>query len=237
MGSDRRVHFSSPVEDYQFRGNELDRMNVLDFYWDTYERRLESTPSSSDGGTRETTSIHVRYQPNHNKAATHIRVVRHIQHNALPDFSGQFLPRNDEADLANLYYASVLMLLKPWRTISELKQYEESWSDAYQFFLASASSRQRQIIGNLQHMYRCEDAANKERTKIRDVDDAIEAANNHHVADDADDEDEDAEESAGAVDGQNQLNVPVASVESAKRARGSRRSEQYAEEAVADRPR
>ncbi|KAI0076308.1 hypothetical protein K474DRAFT_1557027, partial [Panus rudis PR-1116 ss-1] len=71
---------------------------------------------------------------------------------------GRRLPRSDDNQRRELYCASVLMLLKPWRTFQELRPSNMSWEDSFQAFLRVAPRRTHQIIQNLQHYYRCSDA-------------------------------------------------------------------------------
>ncbi|KZO91841.1 hypothetical protein CALVIDRAFT_468509, partial [Calocera viscosa TUFC12733] len=64
-------------------------------------------------------------------------------------------PRADREDTRALYCASMLMLLKPWRTMSDLKGEGGSWEQAYQEYLVHAPQRCKDIIANIQYFYEC----------------------------------------------------------------------------------
>ncbi len=169
------VIVESPVNDYRFRGVELEDFNVLDFFWDTYERseRQSANQGLEDAGpledvshTNDTTSEDTRnkshYLPMHPKYGKSVRVIRSPNHNAIPNFTGRFLPRNDDQDIHDLYCASILTLARPWRELLDLKAGWRSWDEEFEQFIPSCPKRLRDIIGNLQHYYRCGDATIKE---------------------------------------------------------------------------
>ncbi|KAH9956046.1 hypothetical protein BGW80DRAFT_1144634, partial [Lactifluus volemus] len=79
----------------------------------------------------------------------------------LPNFMGRYFPRNDDPEIGDFYYASVLMLLKPWRNVgTDLKGENDSWSSAYQTFVSDTSAHVRSIISGLQYYHECEASAN-----------------------------------------------------------------------------
>jgi len=75
--------------------------------------------------------------------------------------------QRDEAQEAELYGASILMLLKPWRQIQDLKAKTESFEASLNYFLQNASERDKQIINNIHYYHDCWDAAQARRDAYR----------------------------------------------------------------------
>ncbi|KIN95737.1 hypothetical protein M404DRAFT_49684, partial [Pisolithus tinctorius Marx 270] len=94
-------------------------------------------------------------------------IMRSLHHNTLPNFIGQYFPSRDDEDQQSFYYASVLMLLKPWRNLQiDLKDPSETWEEAFNAFCSTASPRDHCIISNIQYFHRCEAAAQREGLKL-----------------------------------------------------------------------
>ncbi|KAH9958182.1 hypothetical protein BGW80DRAFT_1256940 [Lactifluus volemus] len=173
----RRVFATSQIVDYQHRGDALSGYNVLQFFVDTYEERVKQavvntadSDSDSEAVTQENNRPcgmgrpkhdRVRYREGHPKANLCQRVIRPQGHRNLPNFMGRYFPRNDDPEIGDFYYASVLMLLKPWRNVgTDLKGENDSWSSAYQTFVSDTSAHVRSIISGLQYYHECEASAN-----------------------------------------------------------------------------
>lgn len=95
-------------------------------------------------------------------------------HNNLPNFIGQYFPRRNDVETYDFYCASMLMLLKPWRVLErDLKSCNQSWTEAFDVFLASSEARRRKvhdIIAGIQYFHDCESSAavEKEDKDVRD---------------------------------------------------------------------
>ena len=88
------------------------------------------------------------------------RVLRRPDHHALPNFIGSKFPREDDADDRDMYCASMLMLLKPWRDLaSDLKGTDETWEAAFNEFRRAASTKELNILSSIQYFHECERAA------------------------------------------------------------------------------
>lgn len=59
----------------------------------------------------------------------------------------------------------MLALLKPWRSILDLKKEDETFPNVYELFLESASEDVLRIISNIQYFHECSDKAKSEREK------------------------------------------------------------------------
>jgi hypothetical protein len=169
LNNERHVIAKCQVTDYCLRGTELSSLNVLNYFVDTYETSIPhnvtvpATPSSRGRPPH----ARVPYLPGHPKHGSRQRVIRPSGHRNLPNFIGRYFPRRDDPDVHDLYCASVLMLLKPWRDLSrDLKEPSESWAVAFQHFHDSAPQTIKDIICNIQYFYECANSA-KQDSKVK----------------------------------------------------------------------
>lgn len=147
-----KLYAKSQVADYSQRGMQLQDMNVIEFFTDTYEERTTSKKKRSEipktqADNASTTKrkpgrpCHERaaYLQDHPKQGELHRVMRSSGHNNLPNFIGKAFPWRDDRETHDFYCASMLMLLKPWRNLSiDLKERAESWQEAYDEYFTSA---------------------------------------------------------------------------------------------------
>ena len=162
------VELKDQLRDYQYRGHELSCMNFYKFIMDTYEETVENKdphiPLSSAGRPR---NARIPYLAEANKA-NKCRVRRAPGHEMLPRFLGCWYPRNNDPTGNNkLYGASILLLLKSWRNLTDLKKEGESFEQSLAGFLRSASQVQKDMIENIQYYHDCWDVAQKRRDAIR----------------------------------------------------------------------
>ena len=165
----------SQVEDYIQRGEGLATYNLLSFVVDTYEDAKRSRAAPEDhSGTRagaagRPRSVRVPYNDSHPRSGTTTRVVRTKTHNTLPNVVGPFFPRRDDASKREQYCASMLALLKPWRSSADLKGLHESWDDAFEEWrTAEATERDKRILSNIQYYHESQRAAEEERERDGD---------------------------------------------------------------------
>jgi PIF1-like helicase len=173
----------SQVQDYALRGHELEEMSLIFFLVNTYEERIPEGERhrNSDEGT-QTTALesditrgplksargrpkHERshYLPSHPRSEECRRTARTAGHNVLPNIIGRYFPRRDDPEMEDLYSASMLALLKPWRNLQTLKSNLLTWRQAFDIFIAAAPKRVQDIVSNIQYYYDCEDAASLQR--------------------------------------------------------------------------
>jgi hypothetical protein len=109
------------------------------------------------------------YNDNHSFGQMRCQVVREAHHNTVVDIVGPWLPRCMK-EASDLYYASLLMLWKPWWNASDLKLEVETWKDAYESF-ERVSAAMKWFASNVQYRYDCKDAAdNDNRDDCNQVD-------------------------------------------------------------------
>jgi hypothetical protein len=154
------------LHEYMFRGESLDRMNLLDFMLDTYDAKADG----DDGpGEPEITNVNTRFsgrlrnpRVRYRQGFTRVgrcRVFRTVGHETLPHFVGRWLPRNDRPNERELYCASILALLKPWTDLSDLKTDIKTFEQAFQAFFNNTDKRNKDVIENIQYYYECYDGA------------------------------------------------------------------------------
>jgi hypothetical protein len=165
------------VGDYIYRGDLLAHFNVLQFFVDTYEEHIDPHNHQNDdqeivdeerhAGPGRPRHVRVQYKETHPKHHSHQQVIRPTGHRNLPNFVGRYFPRNDDPDICDFYNVSMLTLLKPWRNIArDLKREEESWSAAFQSFMASASERVKTVITGLQYFHKCQSKASETNNNL-----------------------------------------------------------------------
>lgn len=161
------VEAKSQVADYVFRGELLEEYCVFDYFADTYEadvgRYTELPAGDQPRGPGRLRSERVRYQNLHPRHAKRLRVIRAPGHNNLTDIVGRWFPRSDDEGVHSFYCASMLMLLNPWRNLCEdLKAINQTWEEAFEEFVATASSRAKHVLSGAQYFHECRMAADRD---------------------------------------------------------------------------
>ena len=155
-------------------------MNFLDFMLNTYEVAKESkgcepaTETSSDDLTRSRTSgrplsTRIPYQEGASKGKR-CRIIRQEGHETHPRFIGKWFCRSDDDHEKDLFRASMLLLLKPWRKVHELKGNEDTFERAFESFMLQADEKSKRVVANVEYYYECSDGAKAERTKAQTED-------------------------------------------------------------------
>ncbi|OBZ68218.1 hypothetical protein A0H81_11694 [Grifola frondosa] len=191
----------SQLQDYIFRGAALENYSIYNFFVDTYEISYhDHGAADEDAGENDVPHSHprhtrARYLEGHQKRTLAQRVIRSEGHNTLPNFIGQSFPRSDDEDCREFYCACMLMLLSPWRQLSQLKMESSTWKEAFDIFYAETSAINRNILSNIQHFHRCKaaaDAINDEEFhpegETRYTEDDEEQSDSHEMDVDADED-------------------------------------------------
>ena len=140
------------------RGQSLENYNVLDYFVETYEEDIHTSKRHGSADS-DATAIELRGRPSQPRVTysqTHPRhdrkqrVIRADNHRTLPNIVGRWFPRRDPALPQYPYYcASMLMLLKPWRTIQDLRGVDQTWTEAFEDFVETAPARIKRIISGI----------------------------------------------------------------------------------------
>lgn len=176
VGNDDRISSRNQADDYRLRGVELEPLGYLMCLVNTYEETVSSSErtaleKASDGdmldeerkGAGRKTNLRCHYLEPHPQRGVRSRVVRSAGHNTLPSIVGPFFPRPvlDGVGCNDEFLATMLLLLKPWREPKDVKQSEQSWQEAFDEFMASASRRERDVVAGVKYFYQCSDSAGK----------------------------------------------------------------------------
>ncbi|KAI6120907.1 hypothetical protein EDD16DRAFT_1478034, partial [Pisolithus croceorrhizus] len=74
----------------------------------------------------------VDYDQTHPRFKEKHRIVRREGHHTLPNFIGRYFPARDHPNPSSFYCTSMLMLLKPWRSLAtDLKESSDTWQSAF----------------------------------------------------------------------------------------------------------
>lgn len=179
--TDGLIVLKDQLRDYQYRGDVLEEMNFLDFMLNTYEGRQntsaeeqvedetergndehEQTGTSPKKGRPPNTRIPYKTEAN---KGTSCRIMRTKGHETMPRFVGKWFNRNDSQFQQEIhtYHASMLMLLKPWRQLTQVKEEKESFQSSFDNMIQSGGKRMLTVIENIQYYYQCADGAKARR--------------------------------------------------------------------------
>jgi len=190
-----RLTVRDQLKDYQDWGTELELMNLLDFFLETYEgapdtRTVEETRNGDlilisdnniggdiekeageslqsmecDGASKGHRPRNQRfYYRKGSGREQQFRVKRSAGHETMPDIIGKWFPRNDESTEYPLYAACILVFLKPWRVLQDIKGTSATFAEEFTRFMTSADQHTKRIIQNIQYFHECSDGASKRR--------------------------------------------------------------------------
>ena len=143
------------IREYMDRGDGLENWNYLDFFLGTYDGKPLKDHDSNRGRPG---NVRVPYRENSNRAGR-CRIIRSVGHDTMPYFPGPWFPKRDVEGADTLFHASMLALLKPWRSIRDLKMDDEHFQDAFHNFMLEASDETTNVVENIQFFHECADSA------------------------------------------------------------------------------
>jgi hypothetical protein len=160
------LYATSQVEDYMLRGTAFEDMNFMDFTVETYEiqrtRRDNITMDEQEAVTSalgRKKNVRSLYCEGHRRFETHERVQRSKNHNYMPNIIGRWFPRRDVLGDEDFYFASLLVFLRPWRDLGQLRAAHRTWKEEGLHFLDSTTTEQRDVIAGMQYYYDSKTAA------------------------------------------------------------------------------
>ena len=211
------------VQEYIDRGEEMQDLSYLDFVRNTYDVFIADF--NVDTLHKRSHNPTIPYLPNsgHHK---HYRVLRREEHETMITFSGAWFPRADDVTQRPLYCASVLALLKPWRTLVDIKRPDTTFEDEFAFFWNHQNIYTKSILDNIQYFYECSDKAREKRIVTFFGHDDSEALQRHEK------EDETLEEEGACSFDENKCEITEADVDDALKEKFTGRELLYAETAM-----
>ena len=150
-----RLHIKDQIREYIDRGNALASWSYLDYFLGTYDGRMLPERTSDRG---RPASVRVPYLESSGRM-DHCRIVKAANHETMPYFPGQWFPKRDVMDTSGQFEACMLALLKPWRSVTDIKGMHETFNDAFNSFLSSAPEHIQTTIDNIQFFHECAEKA------------------------------------------------------------------------------
>lgn len=129
------------------RGDALEDLSFFDFVIGTYERNRRDMPA------HPRTTVHVPYRTGY-KPERH-RVRRPPNHEQLPRVAGHWFPPNNEPARYEFYAACMLLLLKPWRSLDDLRSGFPDFASSLREFVAATNLRNIRIMDVIQAYHDC----------------------------------------------------------------------------------
>jgi hypothetical protein len=120
---------------YKFLTNELQSSNIKDNTLKT----LDQTTVPKD---KQYFMLDV-FLDEHPQSKTHKARMTEEKNAKVPNFQGGILPKKDQGNHED-YCMTMLTLFKPWRTGFQLKELEQSWSEAFEQY--EFTERQKEIM-------------------------------------------------------------------------------------------
>lgn len=160
------IELRDQLKDYQFRGDELEGLNFLTFMMDTYEAKKNGVAVNEDNNSGRNRGRPRSQRHGYRDGAqkpNRCRIVRTQGHEMLPRFVGHWFARGDDPTTRELYCASMLALLKPWRTMHELKQGHPNFDRSWQIYYATINQFGRTVVENIQYYHECSESARRRR--------------------------------------------------------------------------
>lgn len=148
------------IHDYMDRGDGLQNWNYLDYFLGTYDAP-KVKERKNNRGQHPNEQVAYKEGCNHDKRC---RVIRSKGHETMPYIPRQWFPRK-EANGRFFFEALMLALLKPWRSISDLKRTEETFEQAYNDFIAHAGEDAKRTIENIQFYHECSESARAKQSE------------------------------------------------------------------------
>jgi hypothetical protein len=165
------LELKNQLQEYACRGEALEGECYLKVFLDTYDAPfVPETDAARVEENGQRTSL--RQRPRHERIpylptygnSKRCRVRRAANHETLPRFIGRWFPRSNDATTKELYCASMLLLLKPWRTLADLKTDHQTFSEVFASMMATAPEWVHTLVENVQNYYDCADQAKADET-------------------------------------------------------------------------
>ena len=100
------------------------------------------------------------FQAQHSESATHCLSFRMNKEKTITVPIGPSIPRRDQAKNYARYCRLMLILFKPWRHASDLRENDQKWEEAFGIFQEACSVRITRILDNMQILHECQDSGN-----------------------------------------------------------------------------
>ncbi|SJL03172.1 uncharacterized protein ARMOST_06518 [Armillaria ostoyae] len=155
-----QMKLKDQMKEYSDRGDVLEDMCFLDYFLETYDGKPPK--KHQDGSESEARSQRVPYREGSGRGKQ-CRVIRQSGHETLPQFIGRWFARRDRPDIYEYYCAQMMLLLKPWRTMADLKPAEVTFAIAFAEVEATLSAKHKRVLDNIQYFHESSDGAHAKK--------------------------------------------------------------------------
>ena len=164
------VMLGGQLSDYVYRGHRLENVSLWDFVAQTTKiattrvARGSSTSFADNHDPIDLQAVHSRQleyvpflasHPEHERKL--LKVLRHTDRR-IPVPIGPALPRRDRDYEWNKYCRLMLLLFKPWRSVSDLRMHFNNWPRAYEDEVPRFDAEVNDIMSNMQLLHECRDS-------------------------------------------------------------------------------
>ena len=153
-----KLQIKDQAREYIDRGDALDSWSYLDYFLGTYDGLVVKEREHRRGRNPNT---RVPYREGANRDG-HCRIIKSEGHETMPYFPREWFPKKLEDDHNGLFEAYMLALLKPWRSVTDIKHHDQTFREAYNDFMADAPIETCRIIRNIQFYHECSESAREQ---------------------------------------------------------------------------
>jgi hypothetical protein len=100
----------------------------------------------------------LNFLANHPEHISHTLKIRTPVKRFVPVPIGPSIPRRDHEPVRERYCRLMLIFFKPWRHAGDLRNRNETWSNAFETFIRMCPSKTTKIIENMQILHECKDS-------------------------------------------------------------------------------
>lgn len=156
---------NSQLTDYVCCGQPFETSNLVTYFTELYETCTTATTILCETlaccrdfvNANPHPGARISYLSDHPHYSTRHCAVCQLDHNNLPNFIGPYFCKQDDDESSDLFFASMLMLFKPWRKLEEdLKRATETWKEAFEHWLLTTLCMVHRMMDNIQYYYECQ---------------------------------------------------------------------------------
>ncbi|CAF2187869.1 unnamed protein product [Rotaria magnacalcarata] len=148
--------------DYELRPNDLSHICLYEFYSNYRKAKLTSSDKILFKSDSTSTSLTRRgrrpndqwlFQQEHPQYSSHLLIRR--SYRVVPVLLGPSIPRYEREDTKERYASAILTLFYPWRSVLDICDIHQLWSDALKIRESTFTAMSDKIITNIQLLHDC----------------------------------------------------------------------------------
>jgi len=148
--------------DYELRPNELSHICLYEFYSDYRKAKITSSDKALFEFDSTSTLLPRRgrppndrwlFQQEHPQYSSHLLIRRSFR--VVPVLIGPSIPRREREDTKERYARAILTLFYPWRSVLDICDIDQLWSDALKIRESTFTAISNKVINNIQLLHDC----------------------------------------------------------------------------------